>query len=206
MSDNLEREQHSAVGKSSTAETGTGTAAHRTKMEKVVKGLILASVSVIALGLGGAGTAHAWGYSGSAMGPAAPTYYPSYSSYSGYSPSPRYIPGNAAGTFDKAAAGGKMTGQTQPGQMPPPNAVAGQGAGAGGYNPSNSMSGGAAAPAPGNATAGEGMGAGGHNLPNNAGGGAAAPAAGNATGGQGMGSGAANPPSNTNSGAAAPQH
>ena len=41
-----------------------------------MKGLILATVSALALGLGGAGTAYAWGYSGSTMSPSAQRYYP----------------------------------------------------------------------------------------------------------------------------------
>jgi peptidoglycan hydrolase-like protein with peptidoglycan-binding domain len=253
-------------------------------MEKGMKGLILASVSAIALGLGGVGTAHAWGYSGSAMGPTAPTYYPGYSSYGAYSPFPRYIPGNAAGTFDIAAATGggafaflthaqvaqaqqelaragdytgpvngvldpatsealadwqsqhnlPTTGGFNPPTMaslglstaPPYYYMPGTYAYGYGYDAHHAYQGssdrgaetpsgaggtttGAARPGrmpPPNATAGQDAGAGGPNLPNNVSGGAAAPAAGNATGGQGTGGGAANPPSNTNSGAAAPQH
>lgn len=55
-----------------------------------MKALVLATVSAIALGLGGAGTAHAWGYSGTTMGPRAQTYYPNYSGSSSYTVSPRY--------------------------------------------------------------------------------------------------------------------
>jgi hypothetical protein len=60
-------------------------------MEKRMKGLILATASAIALGIGGAGTAHALGYSGSTPGPHAQAYYPNFSSYSGYMNYPRYI-------------------------------------------------------------------------------------------------------------------
>jgi peptidoglycan hydrolase-like protein with peptidoglycan-binding domain len=59
-------------------------------MEGRMKGLVLATVSAIALGLGGAATAHAWSYSGGTTGAQGPTYYPNYSSSSSYTVAPRY--------------------------------------------------------------------------------------------------------------------
>jgi hypothetical protein len=61
-----------------------------------VKGLILASASAIALGLGGAGIAHAQGYPSGPTGPNAQTYYPNFSASSSYTTNPRYTPGNTA--------------------------------------------------------------------------------------------------------------
>jgi peptidoglycan hydrolase-like protein with peptidoglycan-binding domain len=69
-----------------------------------MKGLILASASAIALGLGGAGVAHAQGYPGSMTGPNAQTYYPNYSSYSSYTNYPRYTPDNTAGIGNTSGA------------------------------------------------------------------------------------------------------
>jgi hypothetical protein len=55
--------------------------------------LILATASVIALGLGSTGTANPQEFSGDTMPSSAPTYYPDFSSYTSYTDYPRYIPG-----------------------------------------------------------------------------------------------------------------